>query len=85
MAQILNPFGDGDFPAGGLNMLLDLLVEPGACKFSRNTDRILDRIAIGRSVTDDGDALQPQQRRAAVLGIIQTRLEFLERLRAPTE
>ena len=83
-SQILNPLGTRP-SAGSLDMLLDLLVEAGAGKFSRHPDRILNRIAIGRSVTDNGNAFQPQQRRPAVLGIIQTRLEFLERLAATAE
>src|SRR5215208_2211581 len=65
-------------PASGLDLLLDLLVESGAGKLRGHTNCVLDRVAIGGAVTHDGNALEPEQRRAAVLGVIEALLEILK-------
>ena len=61
-----------------LDLLLDLLVEAGAGKFRGHANRVLDGGAVGRAVTDDGDALESEQRRSAVLGVVEALLEVLE-------
>ena len=85
-ANILNLFGGGDAlsgPPGSAPRSSGL--RPGAREFSGNPDRILDRVAVGRAVADDGDAFQPEQRRTAVLGIVEALLEFLEGFDAPID
>src|SRR5579883_2952242 len=43
-------------------------------------DGVLDGIRVGRSVADEGYALQPEQRSATVFRVIQTLLEVDKRL-----
>ena len=45
-----------------------------------HADGVLDRVGIGSAVTNDGNSLDAEQWRAAVLGIIQPALEIAKRI-----
>ena len=50
--------------------LLNVLVDPSLGEFGRYANRILDGVRVRRSVRDEAHALDSQQRRAAVLGVV---------------
>src|SRR5580700_10758291 len=51
-------------------LFFDAQVHVTGCKIGRDTDGILDGVGIRTSVTNDTHAFDAQQRRAAVLGVI---------------
>ncbi len=57
---------------------LNALVNLSAGQFRSNADGILDGVGVGAAVRDDADALDAQQRRSSVLGIIHALLEVLK-------
>ena len=60
--------------------LFDGLIHVVLAELVGDTDGILDRVSIGPAVANDGDSLDPEQRRAAVLRIIQPPLESAKRI-----
>ena len=66
-------------PAAG-KLLLQPLVDTGLGKLGRHADTVVDGAVIRGAVIHDANAAQAQQRRAAVLGIVEALLEVVERL-----
>ena len=62
--------------------LLDLGVDLGVRELCRHADGVLDGVGIRRSVADDTDPFEAQQRSAAVFGIVEFLLECGESLAA---
>src|SRR5579863_2448270 len=65
--------------ADSRQLLLNLFVDTLFGEFRRYANRILDGIGIRRSVSDEANALHAQQRRSAVLGVIQAFFEISKR------
>src|ERR1700730_13761018 len=64
-------------PADG-KFLLQALVDTSEGKLSRYPDTVIDGAIIGRAVIHDAYSANSQQRRTAVLGVVQTFLEVVE-------
>src|ERR1051326_2318644 len=56
--------------------MFDLWVVFFPRRFRRHADCILDGVPIGRPVANDGGALHPQKRRAAILGVVEALFEI---------
>ena len=55
-----------------------VVIDSALGELRRHSDRVLDRVRVRRSVGDEAYALHPQQRRAAVLRVVETLLEIGE-------
>ena len=62
--------------AGRGNALLNHVIQLAVGKLHGHAHRVLDRVRVRRTVADDAHALQSQQRRAAVLGVVEALLEI---------
>src|SRR5438270_7410195 len=58
---------------------LDLAINAFASKVCGNTNRILERVRVGRSMADNGHTLDAQQWSAAVFAVVQALLEVHKR------
>src|SRR2546430_6728775 len=52
-------------------LFLDVLIHFSIGKFGRHPDGVLDGVGVGSPMADDASAAHPQQRRAAVLRVVQ--------------
>ena len=59
-------------------LLLQPLVDTGLGELSRHADTVIDGAVIGGAMIHDANPAQAEQRRAAVLGIIEALLEVIE-------
>src|SRR5690348_8775052 len=58
----------------------DLAVDAAVGEFGGHANGVLDGIRVRRTVADDTHALDAEQRRAPVFGVVEALLEILERL-----
>lgn len=57
-----------------------MIVDPVGGQFIRHQNGIMNGLGIGAAVADNGGAVQPKQRRAAILGIIDSFFEITKGL-----
>ncbi len=65
---------------GGAEGGFDAGVDLGLGELGGDADAVHDRLLVRRAVADDADAAHAEQRRAAVLGVVEALLEVVEGL-----